>query len=141
MRLSKLDKKKINFFFSSKQSVCVLWQYGLWSFQTGSIKSERFLPKNQWKIKGNFWILRIGLKGSLSSLQKSEFLKFIISFFYYFRCQNWDQWHKWVEKTPIYFFQLLVQKVNKFERKKSEKNEKNPKTLKLQAITLTSNTH
>ena len=47
--------------------------------------------------KGNYWILRIGLMGSLSSLLKSEFLKFIISFLYYFWCQNWDQWH-------IYFF-------------------------------------
>ena len=26
---------------------CGLWQYGLWSFQTGDIKLERFLPKNQ----------------------------------------------------------------------------------------------
>jgi hypothetical protein len=25
----------------------VLWHYGLWHFQTGGIKSERFLPKNQ----------------------------------------------------------------------------------------------
>ena len=24
-----------------------LWQYGLWSFQAGSTKLERFLPKNQ----------------------------------------------------------------------------------------------
>jgi len=24
-----------------------LWQYGLWSFQTGGIKLERLLPKNQ----------------------------------------------------------------------------------------------
>ena len=24
-----------------------LWQYGLWSFQTGGTKLERFLPKNQ----------------------------------------------------------------------------------------------
>ena len=24
-----------------------LWQYGLWSFQTGVTKLERFLPKNQ----------------------------------------------------------------------------------------------
>ena len=24
-----------------------VWQYGLWSFQTGGIKLERFLPKNQ----------------------------------------------------------------------------------------------
>ena len=27
--------------------VCKLWQYGLWSFQTGGTKLERFLPKNQ----------------------------------------------------------------------------------------------
>ena len=26
---------------------CALWQYGLWSFQTGGTKLERFLPKNQ----------------------------------------------------------------------------------------------
>ena len=26
---------------------CGLWQYGLWSFQTGGTKLERFLPKNQ----------------------------------------------------------------------------------------------
>ena len=25
----------------------MIWQYGLWSFQTGYIKLERFLPKNQ----------------------------------------------------------------------------------------------
>ena len=25
----------------------ILWQYGLWSFQTGYIKLERFFPKNQ----------------------------------------------------------------------------------------------
>ena len=27
--------------------VCTLWQYGLWSFQMGGTKLERFLPKNQ----------------------------------------------------------------------------------------------
>ena len=40
-------------------------------------------PKSN-KPKGNFWTLRIGLTGSLSSLQKSEFLKLIILFFHYF---------------------------------------------------------
>ena len=29
------------------RAVCKLWQYGLWSFQTGGTKLERFLPKNQ----------------------------------------------------------------------------------------------
>ena len=27
--------------------LCTVWQYGLWSFQTGGTKLERFLPKNQ----------------------------------------------------------------------------------------------
>ena len=27
--------------------VPIVWQYGLWSFQTGGTKLERFLPKNQ----------------------------------------------------------------------------------------------
>ena len=26
---------------------CVICQYGLWSFQTGGTKLERFLPKNE----------------------------------------------------------------------------------------------
>ena len=26
---------------------CVVWQYGLWSFQAGGTKLERFLHKNQ----------------------------------------------------------------------------------------------
>ena len=25
----------------------MVWQYGLWGFQTGATKLERFLPKNQ----------------------------------------------------------------------------------------------
>ena len=55
--------------------------------------------------KGNYWILRIGLMVSLSSWQKSDFLKLIISFFHYFWCQNWDQRHKMSGKnTHIYFF-------------------------------------
>ena len=47
------------------------------------------------------------LAGSLSSLQKSEFLKLIISFFHYFWCQNWDQWHKMSGKNNSYIFCLL----------------------------------
>ena len=37
-----------------------LWQYGLWSFQTGGTKLERFLPKNQHTrrklLNFEFWI-------------------------------------------------------------------------------------
>ena len=29
------------------KQICKVWQYGLWSFQAGSTKLERFLPKNQ----------------------------------------------------------------------------------------------
>ena len=49
-----------------------VWQYGLWSFQTGSKKLKRFLPKNQHTQRKllNFenWI-----NGGLRSFQKSEF--------------------------------------------------------------------
>ena len=30
-----------------RNSALLKWQYGLWSFQTGYTKLERFLPKNQ----------------------------------------------------------------------------------------------
>ena len=30
-----------------KTGKCTVWQYGLWSFQTGGTKLEIFLPKNQ----------------------------------------------------------------------------------------------
>ena len=33
--------------FAKSNSGDQLWQYGLWSFQTGGKKLERFLPKNQ----------------------------------------------------------------------------------------------
>ena len=41
----------VGFFEASKwilsNDTQALWQYGLWSFQTGGTKLERFLPKNQ----------------------------------------------------------------------------------------------
>ena len=33
-----------------------VWQYGLWSFQTGDTKLERFLPKNQHKGSFNNYV-------------------------------------------------------------------------------------
>ena len=33
--------------YNSTHMLCVLWHYGLWSFQTGGTKLERFLLKNQ----------------------------------------------------------------------------------------------
>ena len=54
------------------QSLPWLWQYGLWSFQTGGTKLERFLPKNQHTQRKllNFedWI-----NGDFRRFQKSEF--------------------------------------------------------------------
>ena len=39
---------------------CEVWQYGLWSFQAGSTKLERFLQKNQHirrkLLNFGFWI-------------------------------------------------------------------------------------
>ena len=74
-----------------------------------------------------FDICNAEMAHSLSSLQKSEILKLIISFFHYIWCQNWDQWHKMSGKTPIYIFSTFGSKINEFERKKSEKNKKIPK--------------
>ena len=65
----------------------------------------------------------------LSILQKSEFLKLIISLFHYFFFDKIEiSGTKWVEKTPIYIFSTFGSKINGFEQKKSEKNEKIPKT-------------
>ena len=36
-----------NIFWKQLGTYIHLWQYGLWSFQTGGTKLERFLPKNQ----------------------------------------------------------------------------------------------
>ena len=58
--------------FKKDVQSCALWQYGLWSFQTGVTKLEWFLPKNQHTQRKllNFenWI-----SGGLGSFQKSEF--------------------------------------------------------------------
>ena len=54
----------------SSKGQSALWQYVLWSFQTGGTKLERFLPKNQHTQRKllNFenWI-----RGGLRSFQKS----------------------------------------------------------------------
>jgi hypothetical protein len=65
--------------------------------------------------------------GSLSSLQKSEFLKLIISFFHYFSGKIEISGKKWVEKTPIYIFFTFRKKMS-LSGKNLKKNEKIPKT-------------
>ena len=59
-----------------------LWQYGLWSFQTGGTKLERFLPKNQHTQRKllNFenWV-----NGEVSKSAKSpNLLTFKVNFLY-----------------------------------------------------------
>ena len=54
--------------------VCKVWQYGLWSFQTGDTKLERFLPKNQHTQKKiiEFWVLSFGLMASCGKAPKFD---------------------------------------------------------------------
>ena len=62
--------------------MCKLWQYGLWSFQMGGTKLERFLPKNQHTQRKllNFenWV-----NGEVSKSAKSpNLLTFKVNFLY-----------------------------------------------------------
>ena len=79
-----------------------------------------------------FWYLYYTeMAQSLSSMQKSEFLKLIISFFQYFWFQNWDQWHKMSGiNTHIYFFYFLF-KNKRVWAEKIGKKQKKSKTLKV----------
>ena len=59
-----------------------IWQYGLWSFQLGGTKLERFLPKNQHTLRKllNFenWV-----NGEVSKSAKSpNLLTFKVNFLY-----------------------------------------------------------
>ena len=83
--------------------------------------------RNRRLAKGNYSILRIGLMGSLSSLQKPEFLKLIISCFHYFRCQKWDQWQIMIgKKTHIYFFYFWLKNKQVWAEQIGKKTEKIP---------------
>ena len=83
------------------------------AFQPVQLEQASFLQKNQ-SLQNVFYdICNAEMAQSLSSLQKSEFLKLIISFFHYFWC---------------HIFSIFGSKINKFWRKKWEKNEKIPKT-------------
>ena len=42
-----LSSYKRSLLLAAASIAYVLWQYGLWSFQTGGTKLERFLHKNQ----------------------------------------------------------------------------------------------
>jgi hypothetical protein len=51
--LSQISNRKPVYLMIIDDWVSALWQYGLWSFQTGGTKLGRFLPNNQqteWKL-------------------------------------------------------------------------------------------
>ena len=49
-----------------------IWQYGLWSFQTGDTKLERFCLRINIP-KGNYWFLSFGLTASCQKVPKFDF--------------------------------------------------------------------
>ena len=55
-----------------KVGTCAVWQYGLWSFQTGGTKLERFLHNNQ-HTQRKLLYFENWINGGLRSFQKSEF--------------------------------------------------------------------
>ena len=81
--------------------------------------------------KSFFDICNAELAQTLNRLQKSEFLKLIVSLFHYFWCQIWDQWHKMSGKnTHIYFFYFWFKNKQVWAEKIGKKR-KNSKSLKV----------
>ena len=97
-----------------RHQICKLWQYGLWSFQTGVTKLERFLPKNQHTQRKLLNFENWGLK-----------LKEISSRFEW-QSQNWC--------TLVGKYGILTKNVNKrvkYRRKLVKKLSKNTFFVKL----------
>ena len=84
------------------------------------------MPYRHYPTLRNFKFLQLKKKVHdhiLTWVSKSDGFR---SFFHYFWCQNWDQWHKMSGKNShIYFFSTLGSKI---EWKKLGKTEKIPKT-------------
>ena len=98
------------------------------AFQLVQLAQASFLQKKSNIAKCFFDICNAEMAQSLSSLQKSEFLKFIISFFHHFWCQNWDHWHKMGGKnTHIYFFYFWFKNKQVWAEKNPQKISKNLK--------------
>ena len=113
------------FFYPPPSTKKTLWHYRVWSFKSRDTKLERFLPKNQ-HTKGNYWILIIGLMGSLRVASKNQSFKIWLLFnsSITFGAKIEISGTKWVEKTPIYIFSTFGSKINMFEWKKLEKKRK-----------------
>ena len=66
-KISKLDTAVLKIMPQS-----TLWQYGLWSFQTGGTKLKRFVHKNL-HTQRKLLYFENWINGGLRSFQKSEF--------------------------------------------------------------------
>ena len=58
--------------FASYLCTVIVWQYGLWSFQMGDTKLDRYLPTNQ-NIKKNYLNLSFGLMASCQKVPNFDF--------------------------------------------------------------------
>ena len=90
-----------------------LWQYRLWSFQTGGTKLERFLHKNQHTQRKFLNFENWTYEEPQYSLQKLEFLKFIIPLFLVPKLRSVAQYEGkknpyrgWVKKITQTFLSL-----------------------------------
>ena len=95
--------------YKNFEDVCIRYLLGLFDCLAHPTLGAPFATDQKWPI----CYLRISyqcLAGGLRSLQKSEFLKLIISFFHYFGVKIEISGTKCVEKTPIHIYLLLVQK-------------------------------
>ena len=72
----------LSYVYGAVSTKYTVWQYGLWSFQTGGTKSERFLPKNQ-HTQRKFLNFENWTNGEVSKSAKSPNLPtFKVNFLY-----------------------------------------------------------
>ena len=122
------QKQLTTIFLGLVRDIHIVWQYGLWSFQTGGTKLERFLPKNQHGQRKflNFENWTIEEPQQLAKIRAFKVDYFILPLFLVPKLRSVAQ-NEW-KKHPYIYFSTFGSKINEFERKKSEKNEKIPKT-------------
>ena len=99
------------------------------AFQPVQLAQASFLQKKSNVAKCFFDICNAEMAQSLSSLQKSELLKLIISLVPKLRSVAQNEWNK----TPIYMIFAFT--------RKNQKKTKNSKNLRVARIILTSTSH
>ena len=110
---------------------CALWQYGLWSFQTGYTKLERFLHKNQqnlWKLL-NFENWTYGEPQKFAKIRVCKVDYFILPSFLMPKLRLVAQ-NVWKEHPYIYIFYFWF-KNEQVRAEKIRKKQKNSKHLKV----------